>query len=251
MVVSTSLSPDSVVVNKDFVLLPTKVTLANYIRILKSGYMTAFKNSILVTVGATVFSMVLTVMTGYALAQKELIGRNILIRLILVTMVLDVGTIPSYLVVKYLGLLNSYASLIIPFGISTFNLILVKNYMMSIPPSLIESARLDGCSEIGILFKIVLPVSLPIIAAITLFYTVDNWNRYFQVVMYINDSSKYTLQVLLRQLVFQSDANITAEAIHNNFKMAVMILTMIPVLILYPFMQRYFVSGIMLGSVKE
>lgn len=113
-----------------------------------------------------------------------------------------------------------------------------------------ESARLDGCTELGILIKIVIPVSIPIIAAVTLFYAVSHWNTYLYVVMFINSTSKYTLQILLRQLIFQSESAISSASALNNFKMAVMIMTMLPVLILYPFIQRYFISGIMLGSVK-
>jgi putative aldouronate transport system permease protein len=251
LIVSTSISPDNIIIDKGFVLIPKDITFSIYSRILRSGYMKAFKNSILITAAATSFSMIMTIMMGYVLAQKDLIGRSLLLRFVIITMVLDVGVIPNYLVVKYLGLIDSYASLIIPVAISTYNLILVKNYITAIPDSLLESARLDGCSELGILFKIIIPVSIPIIAAITLFYTVAHWNRYFEVIMYINDSSKYTLQVLLRQLIFQSESSITSEALYNNFKMAVMIMTMLPVLILYPFIQKYFISGIMLGSVKE
>jgi putative aldouronate transport system permease protein len=251
MVFSTSISSDSVIVKEGFVLFPKQITFSNYIRIFNSGYMNGFKNSVLVTVCATALSMLLTLMLGYGLAQKDLIGRSFLIKFVIVTMVLDVGIIPNYLVVRSLGLINTYSSLVIPMAISTYNLILVKNFMHSIPESLIESARLDGCSELGILFRIVIPVSIPIIAAVTLFYTVAHWNKYFEVVMYINDTNKYTLQVLLRQLIFQSESNVSAQAAYNNFKMAVMILTMLPVILLYPFIQKYFISGIMLGSVKE
>jgi len=251
MVIVTSLSPDAVVAREEYVLIPRGITFDNYIRIFKSGYMSAFINSILVTVAATAVSMLLTVVMGYAMAQKDLIGKKFLIRFVVATMVLDAGIIPFYMVVKNLGLIDSYLALIIPAAISTYNLILMKNYISSIPTSIIEAARIDGCSELGILFKIVLPISIPIIAAITLFYAVSHWNSYLNVVIFINDSSKYTLQVLLRQLVYQSESAISSASALNNFKMAVMIMTMIPVLILYPFIQKYFISGIMLGSVKE
>ncbi|ODM25336.1 carbohydrate ABC transporter permease [Acetivibrio mesophilus] len=251
IVIVTSLSPDSVVAREGYVLIPQGITFENYTKIFKSGYMSAFRNSIIVTISSTLVSMVLTVVMGYAMAQKDLIGKKFLIRFVVATMVLDAGIIPFYLVVKNLGMIDSYLSLIIPTAISTYNLILMKNYMSSIPTSLIEAARIDGCSELGILFRIVIPVSIPIIAAVTLFYTVSHWNNYLHVVMFINDSSKYTLQVLLRQLIFQSESAISSASALNNFKMAVMVMTMIPVLILYPFIQRYFISGIMLGSIKE
>ena len=250
LVISTSISPDEIVARQGYVLIPKSVTFANYLAIFNSGYMPAFYNSILVTVSATLFSMGMTLVMGYALAQKDLLGKNILLRFIVATMVLDAGIIPFYLVVNKLGMVDSYLALIIPSAISTYNLILMKNYMASIPESLMESARLDGCTELGILIKIVIPVSIPIIAAVTLFYAVSHWNTYLHVVMFINDSSKYTLQILLRQLIFQSESAISSVSALNNFKMAVMIMTMLPVLILYPFIQRYFISGIMLGSVK-
>lgn len=251
MVIVTSLSPDEIVAKEGFVLIPQGITLQSYKAIFNSGYMHAFKNSILVTIAATAFSMIMTITMGYAMAQKDLIGRSFLIKFVIATMVLDAGIIPFYLVVKSLGLIDSYLSLILPAAISTYNLILVKNYISSLPESLMESARLDGCSEMGIMFRIVIPISIPIIAAITLFTTVSHWNTYFNVVMFINTSSKYTLQVLLRQLIFQSESAISSYSALNNFKMAVMIMTMLPVIILYPFVQKYFISGIMLGSIKE
>lgn len=251
IVVFTSLSPDSVVAREGYVLIPKGFTFANYLAIFKSGYMDAFRNSILVTLASTVVSMLMTVVMGYALAQRDLLGKKFLMRFVVATMVLDAGIMPLYLVVRQLGIIDNYLALILPAAISTYNLILMKNYMSGIPESIIESARIDGCSELGILFRIVVPVSIPIIAAVTLFYTVAHWNSYMHVVMFINDSSKYTLQVLLRQLIFQSESAISSASALNNFKMAVMVMTMIPVLILYPFIQKYFISGIMLGSVKE
>lgn len=250
LVVSTSISPDEVVARQGYVLIPKAITFANYSAIFNSGYMPAFYNSLFVTISATLFSMGMTLVMGYALAQKDLIFKNFLLRFVVATMVLDAGIIPFYLVVNKLGMIDSYLSLIIPSAISTYNLILMKNYMASIPESLMESARLDGCTELGILIKIVIPVSIPIIAAVTLFYAVSHWNTYLHVVMFINSTSKYTLQILLRQLIFQSESAISSASALNNFKMAVMIMTMLPVLILYPFIQRYFISGIMLGSVK-
>lgn len=168
-----------------------------------------------------------------------------------ITMVFANGIIPFYMVVQKLHLIDKYAAIVIPVLIQTYNLILMKNYMMSIPESLIESARLDGCSELGILFRIVVPVSIPIIAAITLFYAVHYWNQYLNVVMFINDGTKYTVQVLLRQLVFENASVQTGQnRVYSNFKMTVMVVAMLPVIIMYPFIQRYFISGIMLGSIK-
>ncbi len=251
MALATSIAPDSQVVQGNFILFPKSFSLSCYTTIFQSGYMKGFMNSLIVTVAGTILSMLLTLFTGYALAQKDLIGRKFFMAFLFITMVFNAGVIPFYIVVRNLGMIDSYFSLFIPVLIQTYYLILMKNYLISIPESLIESARLDGCSELGILFRIVVPVSIPIIAALTLFYVVFYWNQYLNVVMFINDSAKYTIQVLLRQLIFDSSSVQTGQnRVYPNFKMAVMVLAMLPVLIFYPFIQRYFISGIMLGSIK-
>ena len=250
-VLITSFAQDIDVMGNDYLLLPHSFTLQNYTRVLGSGYMGAFKNSLLVAVAGTILSMCMTVPMGFALAQKELIGRNILMKAIVFTMVFDAGIMPFYIVVRELGLINSMGAIIFPVALSTFNLIIIKNFMTSIPTSLLESATLDGCNDLMILVRIVLPLSVSIIAAVTLFYFVSYWNRYFEVIMFINDSRKYTLQVVLRGLMFESDESLGGGTyVYNNLKMAVMVLGMLPVLIIYPFVQKHFVSGLMLGGVK-
>lgn len=252
MVVITSISPDNVVAESGFVMIPKGIDLTAYKRVLTTGrYFQSFINSVWITIVATAVSMLLTATMAYALAQRKLIFRKFFMKLVMLTMIVDGGIIPFYMVVRTLGLMDSYAALIIPMAISTYNLVLMRNFFLSIPESLLESARLDGCGEMRILLKIVLPVSVPIIAAVTLFYAVIHWNRYFETVMFINSSSKMTLQVLLRQLIFQAEADGAYTIILNNFKMAVMVVAMVPVLLIYPFVQKYFISGIMIGSVKE
>lgn len=251
MVVITSLSSDEVATAEGFVLIPKGIEFTSYVRVLTTGgYFRSFLRSIWITIASTAVSMALSTSMAYALAQKELIWRNGFINLVLLTMILDGGIIPFYMVVRNLGMIDTYWSLIIPTAISTYNLILLRNFFRTIPESLMESARLDGCGELGIMLRIVLPVSVPILAAVTLFYAVTHWNRYFEVIMFINSSSKTTLQVLLRQLIFQSEGDGTYTVLVNNFKMAVMVITMLPILLLYPFVQRYFISGLMLGSIK-
>lgn len=251
-VVITSLAEDKDVMGGVYLMLPKSITFKNYARVLQSGYMNGFKNSLLVAVLGTGLAMVVTVPMGYVLAQKNLIFRKVFLRLVTITMVFEAGIMPFYVLIKTLGMIDSYSALILPFAVSTFNLIIVKNFMTSLPESLMESARLDGCNDIQILIRIVLPLSVPILSAVTLFYFVSFWNRYMEVVMFINSSSKYTLQVMLRALVFQSDGSLGENHIvYDNMKMAVMVLGMLPVLVIYPFVQRYFVTGLMLGSVKE
>lgn len=251
-VLITSVAKDIDVMGNDYLLWPKSFTFQNYVRILQSGYMQAFKNSLFVAVVGTVLSMVISIPLGFALSRKDLVGRNFLMKLLTFTLVFDVGIMPFYIVVRSLGLINSMAAIIVPVAVSTFNVIIIKNYMTSIPESLIESAHLDGCNDFGILLKIVVPLSVSIIAAVTLFYFVSYWNRYFEVIMFINDSRKYTLQVVLRGLMFEADESLGGgNYVYGNTKMAVMVLGMLPVLIIYPFIQKHFVSGLMIGGVKE
>ena len=251
-VLITSVAVDKDVMGSDYLLVPHSFTLKNYQRVLQSGYMQAFKNSIFVAFVGTALSMLISLPLGYALSRKELVGRNFWMKMLSFTLVFDVGIMPFYIVVKSLHLINSMAAIIVPVAVSTFNVIIIKNYMTSIPESLVESARLDGCNDVVILVKIIIPLSISIIAAVVLFYFVSYWNRYFEVIMFINDGRKYTLQVVLRSLMFESDESLGGgNYVYNNTKMAVMVLGMLPVLIIYPFVQKYFVTGIMVGGIKE
>ena len=251
MVFITSLSSNADAARESFVIIPKGLELTSYISVFTTGgYFSSFIRSIWITIAATAVSMVISTTMAYALAQKELIWRNGFMNLILLTMILDGGIIPFYMVVRSLGMINSYWSLIIPTAVSTYNLILLRNFFRTIPGSLFESARLDGANELKILVKIVFPVSIPIIAAITLFYLVIHWNRYYEVIMFITSTSKYTVQVLLRNLIFQGEADGAYVIMANNFKMAVMVIAMLPILVVYPFIQKYFISGLMLGSIK-
>lgn len=250
-VVITSLAEDKDVIGGAYLLFPKSITFENYARVLQSGYMRSFCNSLLIACSGTFLAMCVTVPLGYALAQKNLIFRGFFMKMITLTLVFEAGIMPFYVLIKNLKLIDSYLSLIIPFAVSTFNLIIVKNYFSSISSSLIESAKLDGCNDIQVLLRIVLPISIPILAAVTLFYFVSFWNRYTEAVMFINSTKKYTMQITLRNLVFQGDSMGENKSLYANTKMAVMVLGMLPVLVIYPFIQRHFVTGIMLGSVKE
>jgi putative aldouronate transport system permease protein len=250
-VLITSFAMDKDVVGNDYLLVPHSFTLENYYRVLHSGYMQAFRNSLFVAVVGTALSIVISIPLGFALSRKNLVGRKFLMGMLTFTLVFDVGIMPFYVVVRSLHMINKMAAIIVPVAVSTFNVIIIKNYMSAIPESLIESARLDGCNDYGVLLRIVLPLSVSIIAAVTLFYFVNYWNRYFEVIMFINDSRKYTLQVVLRSLMFEADDSLGGEHyVYSNTKMAVMVLGMVPVLVIYPFIQKHFVSGLMIGSVK-
>ena len=250
-IIITSLAQDADVQAGKYLLIPKSFTLRAYARIIRSGYIHSFYNSIGVSIFGTIFSMLITLPMAFSLAQKDLVARKFFMGFVIVTLMFDAGMIPLYVVVKSLHLIDTYAALVLPIALSSFNLIVMKNFMTSIPESFIESARLDGANDAKILTKIVIPVSIPIIAAITLFYFVMYWNRYFDVIMFINDTKKQTIQVLLRILIFEPDSSVSGgEGVYNNSKMAVMMMGMLPVLVLYPFIQKYFVSGLMLGSIK-
>ena len=251
-VVITSLAEDKDVIGGVYLLFPRSFTFKSYVRVLNSGYMRGFWNSIYIAGIGTVVAMLITVPMGFALAQRKLLARGVFMKLISLTLVFDAGIMPLYVLVRTLGLIDNRWSLILPFALSTFNLIIVKNFMMSIPESFVESAWLDGCNDLLALIRIVIPMSVPILAAVTLFYFVSFWNRYTEAVMFINNSSRYTLQVMLRALIYQSDGSLgEGNIVYDNTKMAVMVLGMLPVMIIYPFVQRHFVSGLMLGGVKE
>ena len=175
-----------------------------------------------------------------------------------ITLVFSGGTIPMYLVVSGCGLIDSYFSLIIPGAISSFNLILVKNFFQEIPESLIESAQIDGSSEINTLIKIVLPLSKPALATFTMFYAVDHWNQFLEPLLYLNDSKKWPIQILLRQIVLMSQSGVGDEDAMppgfvlpvDSLKMACIVIATVPIILAYPFMQKYFDKGVMVGSVK-
>jgi len=205
----------------------------------------------------TITSMVFTTMMAYPLSKKDMPGRRVLLFGVTLTMVLNAGLIPNYLLVKSLGMIDSVWSLIIPSALSAFNVILMKNFFLTIPDELEDAARLDGCSDFGVFLRVVLPLSKPAIAAISLFYLVGYWNTYFNAVMFINDPGKMPLQVALQQLLVveylpeQDIARLSQLPHPYTLKAAAVMLAIIPVLLVYPRLQRYFTQGMLLGSMKE
>jgi len=175
---------------------------------------------------------------------------------VLFTMLFSGGMIPTYFVVKAMGLTNTLWSLMIPSAISAFNLIVLKNFFQQIPDGLEDSAKIDGCGDVGVLFKIVLPLSMPAMATIGLFYAVGHWNQFFNAVMYINDNTKWPIQVLLREIVILAQSRIgdtgfdETEIQPLTIRMAAIVFATIPILLVYPFLQKHFAKGVMLGSVK-
>jgi putative aldouronate transport system permease protein len=217
------------------------------------GLERAFLNSVIVTAAGTTAHVLLACLAGYVLIQMDLPGRKFLVVFILATMAIpgELIMIPLYIVFKDFGLLNTLFALVLSGMVSGFSILLMRNFFAGVPYDLAESARIDGASDFHIFRTIYLPLSRAGIATIALFELVGRWNMFLPVILYINDSSKYTLQVVLRSLVTENQGNSGTSMITPNVQMAGILIAILPLVALYPFMQRYFVKGITLGSVKE
>lgn len=215
----------------------------------------SYGNTIFVTVAGTLLNMIVTTMTAYVLSKKELRGQRILMFACVFTMMFSGGIIPSYIVIKEVHLMNKLWAMIIPQAINTYNLVIMRNFFSGIPKELEESSMLDGCTEIGVLFRIVLPVSKPAVTTVALFYAVDHWNDFFSAIMYINDRPKWPLQLFLRSMLFESDMAYASGGeslflLGQPMKMAAVMMAIIPIMCAYPFFQKHFTKGVMLGAVK-
>jgi putative aldouronate transport system permease protein len=218
---------------------------------------TSYGNTIWYVVVGTAINMILTTLTAYPLSRKNFSGRNKIMMFVAFTMFFSGGLVPSYLLVKELGLMNTRWAIVVPAGISTWNLIIMRTFFESIPQSLHEAATIDGCSEIGIMTRIFLPLSLPVIAVMVLFYAVGHWNSYFSALVYLNDQNLYPLQMHLRKILIQFNQNEMLEqltqgrdVVGQSVRYATIIVSTVPILLIYPFLQKYFVKGVMLGAVK-
>jgi putative aldouronate transport system permease protein len=221
------------------------------------GFVQSFLVSVQRTVVGTIISVVMTMLLAYPLSRYYIKGRGPIMFLIVFTMLFSGGMIPTYLVIKELHLMNTFWAYVIPGAVNAFHVVIMKNFFQSIPNELEESARIDGSSNLGILFRIVVPLSMPVIATIALFNAVGQWNSFFDAVMYVTDSSLKPLQIYLRELVMSGQSNInTTDSLERqllaveSLKAAALIASTLPILLVYPFLQKYFVKGIMIGSVK-
>lgn len=254
-VISTS-SP-TVYITDPYHLIPKSFSLAEYRRAFYSigGIARALSISVEITALGTFISMLLTCCGAYTLSKKDLPGRAVLFRILVFTMFFNGGLVPFYILVRNLKLSDTILALTLPVAMSTYNLIIMKNYFTGLPVSLEESAKIDGYNDVQILYKIILPISKPIIAAISLFYAVTYWNDYFMATLFISSNHMFPLQIVLRQMIIQNLvlAQVGVRSMGSNpeqFKMACIIIGIIPVLCVYPFVQKYFTKGIMLGAVK-
>jgi putative aldouronate transport system permease protein len=257
-VVASSFSTQESLIRSRFLLFPTEFTLDAYNYIFSTRtFLNGLRISLIITIGGTALKMLVTLMLAYALAHKALPGRTIMNFAVLLTLVFNAGMIPNFINVMNLGLKNTLWALILPVAIDPFNLIIIRSFIQSIPEEIEESAKLDGANEAVILFTIIVPLSMASIATFSLFYAVVIWNSYFDAILYISDTAKFPVQVLLRNIVFMSSTigdsssmDVTTYVPPRTIRMAVITAATVPILLIYPFVQKYFTKGVMLGSVK-
>ena len=259
-IVSTSVADRAQVSSSGgFVLLPTGVNLDAYRTIFAGGVVTqAMLVSFGVTIVGTAISLAVSTLLAYALSRSGSFGQKPMLMLVLLSLLFSPGLIPNYLVVKELGLLNSFWALILPTALSAFNVIVLRAFFMGIPAELTDSARVDGAGHLTIFARIVLPLSKAVLAVIGLFYAVGYWNAFFNALIYLNDSAMWPLQLVLRTYVINNTAMSASDlgALSENLppqpsiQMAILVVTIVPILIVYPFLQRHFAKGVLTGAVK-
>jgi len=243
-----------------FLLYPLGFTLGSYNRVLQNPMILGgYANTLLYVVTGTTLNLLLTSLGAYVLSRKGLMLRNLIMFLIVVTMFFSGGLIPFYLIVRSLGLTDKIWALILPVAISSYNLIVMRTSFAQVPDSMEESAKIDGASDWRILFQIYIPLSMAVMAVMILFYSVGHWNSWFNAMIFMRSREKYPLQLILREILIASTTeNMTTEAaasdkepIGETIKYATIIVATLPILAVYPFLQRYFVQGVMIGALKE
>ena len=258
-VLAVSLSSPGPVMRGKVYLIPKGFSLEVYRKIFSEGTLvSATIRSIIITIVYVIMAMTMTILCAYPLSVPELKGKKILNRVIIFTMYFSGGTIPSYLVVRSLGLIDNYLALVLPCCLSVYNMIVLRSFFTSIPVSLREAAIIDGAGDGTILMRVVLPMSKPAIATVSLYYCVSRWNAFMDSLLYFNDPTKAVLQLRLKQLVMNADSiNSMMEGatagntmIAQTVRSGALMFSMVPIMLVYPFLQKYFVKGTMIGSVK-
>ncbi|NOU94704.1 ABC transporter permease subunit [Paenibacillus sp. LMG 31456] len=258
-VISSSFASVAEYNSKTFLLFPTEFSLKAYEYIFTTNALPkSLGITLFITIVGTLICLLFTTLLAYPLSRRRFHFRRTMMFLVVFTMIFHGGMIPEYLVVKALGLLNSYWSLILPRAIIAFYLIIMINFFKNIPEEIEESAKMDGCGDLRVFFQIMIPLSLPAIATLTLFYAVFQWNTYMHAILYINDTGKWPIQVLLRQIVMVSQAGFVEQGSvegessipPETVKMAVITVATVPILLVYPFLQKHFAKGALVGSVK-
>jgi putative aldouronate transport system permease protein len=260
VLVTSFASPEAITKYGSTLIWPDGFNLKSYTYVFSNPMIgIGYRNTIMLVIVGTTLSMLMTCFGAYALSCRWLMGRKFLMLLVTIPMFFGGGLIPSYLLVRQLGLYNSFAALILPGVVSSWNMIMVRTFFQGIPDSMSESARIDGANDFHILFRILIPVSIPIMAVMILFYAVGYWNAWFGASIYLKDRSKFPLQLVMRGILISgsqrdfdtgyiSGANKTQ--IFKGLKYATVIVSTVPILCVYPFLQKYFVKGILVGSLK-
>ena len=261
-IIGASFATEYEIATRPMFIIPQDVTVNAYRFIFSSNkILQGFGNSIFITACGTAINLFFTVTMAYAISKPRLRGRNFFLNMVIFSMFFSGGMIPGYIVVaNILNLKNTYWSVLLPGAISAYNMMIVKNFFQGIPQELEESASIDGCTDIGVLLRIVLPLSLPVLATFGLFYAVGHWNAYFGAMIYMTGAKqKWPLQVLLRELIIMSNGsagdmnNLDPEFVQppeQSIKMAVIVVSTVPIMCVYPFLQKYFVKGVMVGALK-
>jgi len=260
-VLSASLSNPEYVISGDIWLWPKEFTVEAYQKVFQNPDITnGFVNTLKYTFFGTLLNIFMTICAAYPLSRRNLKGKGFIMAFMVFTMFFSGGLIPTYLLIRDLGMINTFWVMIIPNAVAVWNIIIMRTFFQSIPYELEESAMIDGAGNFRILWSIVLPLSLPVMAVMVLFYAVGHWNSYFQALIYLQDQDKFPLQLILRQILIQGQADDMIKATSESFlaqklsveglKYAVLIVANLPMLMLYPFLQRYFVKGVMIGSLK-
>lgn len=254
-VISVSITPfGEVLRNGGFILFPREITFTAYRTLLtESNIPQAFKITIWITVVGTAVNLILTSLMAYPLSRRNLPARNFFLLMIVFTLLFSGGIIPTYLVVKSVGLLDSIWAMILPNAVWSFNVLIMKSFFEGLPEELFESARMDGAKEFRILIQIVTPLSIPVLLTVGLFYLVGHWNEFFQAIFYVTDRTLFPLQVIVRELLMQSQQPLeNAENMMptQTMQMAAVMIASVPVIVIYPFLQKHFTKGMLLGSIK-
>ena len=251
-----SISTEDAYLHNNLLLWPTELDLSSYDKVFHDNQLwSGFGITMILLVGGTLYQLFFTVITGYALSRHNWTGKNLVMNMILVTMFFGGGMVPYYYLIRDLGMMNTIWVMIIPGAIDTFNMLLMRNYFASLPPEMEESAKIDGANDIVIFARIFLPLSLPMLATIGLFFAVGNWNSWYNAMLFIPDKHDiWPLQMVLRNMINKVSSNIenpdAKEGFSQGLTMASIFFTIVPMMCFYPFLQRFFVKGIVVGAIK-
>lgn len=261
-VVSASFSSSYAVLSGKVWLWPVEPSLDGYKAVFKNkNIVTGFQNTVFYTAVGTFINVIMTILAAYPTSRRDFRGRNFFMLLFVFTMMFSGGLIPTYFVVKDLHMINTVWAMLIPTALSVWNVIIMRTYFqITIPNELLEASQLDGCNDFRFLLKIVLPLSGPIIAVIALFYAVGHWNQYFNAMIYLKDPQLYPMQLILRDILVQNEVKIdmlgdvksaaARQGLRELLKYSLIVVSSVPLLLIYPFVQKFFVKGVMIGSIK-